>query len=57
MGVHQISLAGAVLLALMVVLFLYLIGPFALLLLIAVVVLFWYALGPGSRGSVTVTTQ
>jgi hypothetical protein len=56
MGVHQISLVGAVLLALVAVLLLFLIGPFGLLLLILAVVLFWYAFGPGSRGSITVTT-
>jgi hypothetical protein len=56
MAVHQISLAGAILLVLLAVLFLFLIGPLGLLILILAVILFWYAFGPGSRGSVTVTT-
>jgi hypothetical protein len=56
MAVHHISLVGAILLALVAVLLLYLIGPFGLLLLIVVAVLFWYAFGPRSRGSITVTT-
>jgi hypothetical protein len=56
MAVHQISLAGAMLLVLLAILFLFLVGPLGLLLLILAVLLFWYAFGPGSRGAVTVTT-
>jgi hypothetical protein len=57
MAVHQISLAGAILLVLFAILLLFLIGPLGLLLIVLAVVLFWYAFGPGSRGAVTVTTQ
>jgi hypothetical protein len=56
MAVHRISLVGAILLAFVAVLLLYLIGPVGLLLLIVIAVLFWYAFGPRSRGSITVTT-
>ncbi|HXQ95142.1 MAG TPA: hypothetical protein VN864_08270 [Thermoplasmata archaeon] len=49
MAVHRISLAGAVLLVLVALVFLFLIGPFGLLVLIVAAVLLWYAFGPGSR--------
>ncbi len=51
MGAHRISLAGAVLLVLLALFFLFLIGPLGLLVLILAVFLFWYAFGPGSRHS------
>ncbi|MGA7922533.1 MAG: hypothetical protein WCA77_00955 [Thermoplasmata archaeon] len=56
MAVHTISLAGAVVIILLAILFLFLIGPLGLLLLILAAVLFWYAFGPGSRGAVVVST-
>jgi hypothetical protein len=46
---HTISLGAALLLLVLAILFLFLIGPFALLILIVVAVLLWYAFGPGSR--------
>jgi hypothetical protein len=46
---HTISLGAALLLILLAIVFLFLIGPFALLILIVVVVLLWYAFGPGNR--------
>lgn len=46
---HTISLGAALLLLVLAILFLFLIGPFALLILIVVVVLLWYAFGPGAR--------
>lgn len=49
MAVHRISLAGAVLIILLAIVFLILIGPFGLLVLILAAVLLWYAFGPGSR--------
>jgi hypothetical protein len=55
MAVHQISLAGAILLVLVAILFLFLIGPLGLLILILAVILFWWAFGPGSRGVVVTT--
>lgn len=48
---HTISLGAALLLLVLAILFLFLIGPFALLILIVVVVLLWYAFGPGARRS------
>ncbi|MGA9838845.1 MAG: hypothetical protein WBF81_04145 [Thermoplasmata archaeon] len=56
MAVHHISLAGAILLVLIAILFLFVIGPIGLLVLILAVGLFWYAFGPGSRTRVTITT-
>jgi hypothetical protein len=50
MAVHRISLAGALLLVLLALVFLFLIGPFGLLVLIVAAVLLWYAFGPGARG-------
>jgi uncharacterized membrane protein YccC len=49
MAVHRISLAGALLLVLVALVFLFLIGPLGLLVLIVAAVLLWYAFGPGSR--------
>ena len=49
---HTISLGAALLLLVLAILFLFLIGPFALLILIVVVVLLWYAFGPGARRAV-----
>jgi hypothetical protein len=49
MAVHTISLAGAVLIILLAIVFLFLIGPLGLLILILAAVLLWYAFGPGSR--------
>jgi hypothetical protein len=49
MAVHRIGLAGALLLVLLALVFLFLIGPVALLILILAVVLIWYAFGPGAR--------
>jgi len=46
---HTISLGAALLLLVLAILFLFLIGPFALLILIVVVILLWYAFGPGAR--------
>jgi hypothetical protein len=45
--VHQISFAGALLLILLAIVFLFLIGPVGLLVLILAGVLLWYAFGPG----------
>jgi hypothetical protein len=53
MAVHTISLGGAILLFLLAVLFLYLFGPFALILVILGAVLLWYAFGPGRRVVIT----
>ena len=49
MAVHRISLAGALVIILLAILFLFLIGPLGLLILILAVVLLWYAFGPGGR--------
>jgi hypothetical protein len=49
MAVHTISLAGALLIILLAIVFLFLIGPFALLILVLAAVLIWYAIGPGAR--------
>jgi hypothetical protein len=49
MAVHTISLGAAVLLILLAIVFLFLIGPFGLLVLILAAVLLWYAFGPGNR--------
>jgi hypothetical protein len=49
MAVHRISLLGALLVVLFAVVFLFLIGPFGLLVLILAAVLLWYAFGPGAR--------
>jgi hypothetical protein len=46
---HSISLGAALLIILLAIVFLFLIGPFALLILILAVVLIWYAFGPGNR--------
>lgn len=54
MAVHTISLAGAVLIILLAIVFLFLIGPFGLLVLVLAAVLLWYAFGPG--GHVVTTT-
>jgi hypothetical protein len=54
MAVHTISLAGAVLIILLAIVFLFLIGPLGLLILILAAVLLWYAFGPG--GHVITTT-
>lgn len=54
MEAHRISLAGAVLLVLLAIVFLVLIGPIGLLVLILAVFLFWYAFGPSSRHSIHV---
>jgi hypothetical protein len=51
MAVHTISLAGAVVIIVLAILFLILIGPLGLLILILAAVLLWYAFGPGSRQS------
>ncbi|MCI4345170.1 MAG: hypothetical protein L3K07_00220 [Thermoplasmata archaeon] len=47
MAVHQISLAGALVIILLAIVFLFVIGPFGLLILILAGVLLWYAFGPG----------
>jgi len=52
MGVHTISLGGALLILIFAIVLLFVVGPFGLLLLIAVGVLLWYAFGPGRRTSV-----
>jgi hypothetical protein len=52
MSVHRISLAGALLLILVAILFLFLVGPLGLLILILAAVLLWYAFGPGASGVV-----
>jgi hypothetical protein len=49
MAAHTISLAGALLLILLAIVFLFLVGPFGLLILIVAAVLLWYAFGPGAR--------
>jgi energy-coupling factor transporter transmembrane protein EcfT len=49
MSVHRISLAGALLIILVAIVFLFLVGPFGLLILILAAVLLWYAFGPGAR--------
>jgi uncharacterized membrane protein YccC len=49
MAVHRIGLAGALVLVLLAILFLFVIGPFGLLILIVAAVLLWYAFGPGAR--------
>jgi hypothetical protein len=46
---HTISLGAALLIILLAIVFLFLIGPFALLILILAAVLIWYAFGPGNR--------
>jgi hypothetical protein len=51
MAVHRVSLAGALLIVLLALVFLFIIGPFGLLVLIVAAVLLWYAFGPGSRAS------
>jgi hypothetical protein len=53
--VHQISLASAIVILLVAVLFLYLFGPLALILIVVGVILLWWAFGPGSR-SVVITS-
>ena len=50
--VHQISLASAILILLVAVLFLWLFGPLALILIVVGVILLWWAFGPGSRAVV-----
>jgi hypothetical protein len=57
MAVHRISLAGALLIVLLAILFLFVIGPFGLLILILAGVLLWYAFGPGSLRVVTTTSS
>jgi hypothetical protein len=49
MAVHTISLAGAVLIIILAIVFLWLIGPLGLLILILAGVLLWYAFGPGGH--------
>ena len=49
MAVHRISLAGALLIILLAIVFLFLIGPVGLFILIVAGVLLWYAFGPGAR--------
>jgi hypothetical protein len=49
MAIHTVSMTGAVLIILLAVVFLFLIGPLALLILIIAAVLVWYAIGPGAR--------
>ena len=49
MAVHRISLAGALLIVLLAIVFLFLIGPVGLLVLVLAGVLLWYAFGPGAR--------
>jgi len=49
MAVHRISLAGALLMVLLAIVFLVLIGPLGLLVLVVAAVLIWYAVGPGAR--------
>jgi hypothetical protein len=51
MAVHRISLAGALLIILFAIVFLFLVGPVGLLILILAVVLLWYAFGPGARAA------
>jgi uncharacterized membrane protein YccC len=49
MAVHRISLAGALLILILAIVFLFIIGPIGLLVLILAAVLLWYAFGPGAR--------
>jgi hypothetical protein len=46
---HTISLGAALLIILLAVVFLFMIGPFGLLVLVLAAVLLWYAFGPGAR--------
>ncbi|MCI4339574.1 MAG: hypothetical protein L3J68_04505 [Thermoplasmata archaeon] len=47
--VHTISLGAALLIILVAIVFLFLVGPFGLLILILAAILLWYAFGPGAR--------
>ncbi len=47
MGVHTISLTGAIILLLLAVVIVLFVGWFGLFLLIVVGLLLWYAFGPG----------
>lgn len=47
--VHTISLGAALLIILVAIVFLFLIGPFGLLILVLAAILLWYAFGPGTR--------
>jgi len=49
MAVHRISLAGAILILFLALVFLIVIGPLGLFVLILAAILFWYAFGPGAR--------
>jgi hypothetical protein len=55
--VHTISLFGAVVLALIAIVFLVIFGPIGLLVLILAAVLFWYAFGPGAGSRTVITTS
>ncbi|MCI4342137.1 MAG: hypothetical protein L3K11_07190 [Thermoplasmata archaeon] len=56
MAIHQISFAGALVIILLAIVFLFLIGPVGLLVLILAGVLLWYALGPGGVRVVNTST-
>ena len=47
--VHTISLGAALLIILVAIVFLFLIGPFGLLILVLAAIFLWYAFGPGTR--------
>jgi hypothetical protein len=49
MGVHRISLVGAIVLLILAFVLVEIIGWFGLLVLILAAVLFWWAFGPGGR--------
>jgi len=50
-AVHQISLAGALVILVLAVFFLFLFGAIGLVILIVAAILLWYAFGPGARRS------
>lgn len=50
MGVHRISLFGAVVLIVIALVLLFIVGPFGLILLVLAAILLYWAFGPGGRG-------